>query len=243
MRLAILIVSNLGSGFSLLRQLLSDADSLTVKQKDGSLKFEFNWRGLVAYECLQVAISSPYLSHLFSTASISIGAPIIIQILESYVKVTKAIESSPESAKVIYSGPRTKVILSNIESEIPIPTLSQIERIVIESLATFAENLQNGFMNTKSKPSRKADETIDDELRCKQTLTLSWQMILTISERLIQLGTDDQNLNLLLKTYVSMIAACGSGQVVEGRDAFLTSLCRESITSTTMKDVQPKDKP
>ena len=78
MKLAILIISSLGSGFGLLRQLLADADSLTVKQKDGTIRFEFNWRGLIAYECLQVAISNPYLSHLFSTASISIGAPIII---------------------------------------------------------------------------------------------------------------------------------------------------------------------
>ena len=52
MKLAILIINNLGCGFGLLRQLLNDADSLTVKQKDGSYKFEFNWRGLIAFECL-----------------------------------------------------------------------------------------------------------------------------------------------------------------------------------------------
>lgn len=94
LKLAILIITSLGSGFSLLRQLLADAESLTVKQKDGSFKFDFNWRGLVSFECLQVAVSNPQLAQLFSSSSLSIGAPIIIQILECYSKVSKAIESA-----------------------------------------------------------------------------------------------------------------------------------------------------
>lgn len=48
LKLAILIINNLGSGFSLLRQIMADADSLTVKQKDGSFKFDLNWRGLIS---------------------------------------------------------------------------------------------------------------------------------------------------------------------------------------------------
>ena len=129
MKLAILIIDNLGCGFGLLRQLLVDAESLTVKQKDGSIKFEFNWRGLIAYECLQVAISNPHLSHLLSTSSLSIGAPIIIQIFESYLKVSKAIEQASSDSALkqapIYSISRQpKIIFSaNVENEISAPNL------------------------------------------------------------------------------------------------------------------------
>ena len=79
---------------------MADADSMTIKQKDGSFKFDFNWRGLVAFECLQVAISNPQLAQLFSTSSLSIGAPIIIQILECYIKVSKALEFMQPSDSV-----------------------------------------------------------------------------------------------------------------------------------------------
>jgi hypothetical protein len=62
MKLSILIINNLCCGFSLIRQILADADSLTVKQKDGSFKFDLNWRGMIACECLQLVISNPQLA-------------------------------------------------------------------------------------------------------------------------------------------------------------------------------------
>jgi len=128
MKLAILIINHLSCGFGLLRQILIDADSLTSKCKDGSIKFELNWRGLVAFECLQVAISNPALSQLLSTSSLSIGAPIIIQILESYSKVAKAIElaANPENKQTHYSTKLTPKVITNanLETEIPAPTLS-----------------------------------------------------------------------------------------------------------------------
>jgi hypothetical protein len=92
MKLSILIINNLCCGFSLMRQILTDAESLTAKQKDSSFKFDLNWRGMIACECLQLVVSNPQLAQLFSTSSLSIGAPIIIQILECYIKISKAID-------------------------------------------------------------------------------------------------------------------------------------------------------
>ena len=45
-------------------------------------------------------------------------------------------------------------------------------------------------------------------------------------------------MQLLLKAYISLIGACGAALVFDGRDAILTSLCRECLTvqKETVKD-------
>jgi hypothetical protein len=136
-----------------------------------------------------------------------------------------------------------KVIHSlNIESEIPSPTQAQIERILIESVSTFAENLQSSINRVKETRTRQRGkpEGTEDESRCKQTLNMCWQPLLTICEKLLQLVTDDSNTQLLLRAYISLIGACGQAQVNDGRDAFLISLCRECVTFS--KEAQVKEK-
>lgn len=45
---------------------------------------------------------------------------------------------------------------------------------------------------------------------------------------------------MLLKSYISLIGACGVTEVFDARDAFLGSLCRECVM--ILKDNQNKDK-
>jgi hypothetical protein len=65
--------------------------------------------------------------------------------------------------------------------------------------------------------------------------------MLNVIEKLLQLVTEDSNTQLLIKAYISLIGACGIAQVIEGRDALLTSLCRECVS--IQKETQSKDKP
>ena len=89
MKCAILIINNLGIGLNLLRPLLADAESLLQRHKDNSVSLNLNWRSLIGFECIQIVISNPSLSELFANSSLSIGAPVLIQILECYLKATK----------------------------------------------------------------------------------------------------------------------------------------------------------
>ena len=85
MKCATLIINNLGVSINLLRTLLSDAEACTSRSKDGIISVNLNWRCLIAFECLQIVISNPGLSELFANSSLSIGAPVLIQILECYI--------------------------------------------------------------------------------------------------------------------------------------------------------------
>ena len=92
MKCAILIVNNLGCGFNLLRSIIADTDSFVTQNKDGTCSANLTWRALIGFECLQLALSNPSLTHILATSSLSIGAPALIQILESYLLASKAIE-------------------------------------------------------------------------------------------------------------------------------------------------------
>ena len=99
--IATLIINNLGVSINLLRTIklfsqdhfclkflhtiLSDAEACTSRSKDGVISVNLNWRCLIAFECLQIVISNPGLSELFANSSLSIGAPVLIQILECYI--------------------------------------------------------------------------------------------------------------------------------------------------------------
>lgn len=64
-----------------------------------------------------------------------------------------------------------------------------------------------------------------------------------VSQTLIQTGTDDSNLQLLLQAYVSLIDACGTAQVLDGRDALLASLCKECVSVQGSLPVVKETKP
>ena len=68
---------------------------------------------------------------------------------------------------------------------------------------------------------------------------MCWQPLLFIVEKGLQCA-DDSNLQMLLKSYISLIGACGVTEVFDARDAFLGSLCRECVT--ILKDNQQKEK-
>lgn len=92
MKCAILIVNNLGCGFNLLRSLIADSDSFVTQAKDGTYSANLSWRALIGFECLQLALANPVLTQILATSSLSIGAPALIQILESFLLASKAIE-------------------------------------------------------------------------------------------------------------------------------------------------------
>lgn len=96
MKCATLIINNLGVSLNLLRSILADAEAFTSRARDGTVGINLNWRSLIALECLQIVISNPGLTELFSTSSLAIGAPVLIQILECYIQASRAIEASNE---------------------------------------------------------------------------------------------------------------------------------------------------
>ena len=98
MKCAILIINNLGVGLNLLRPILADAETFTSRSKDGSYHVNLTWRCLIAFECLQIVISNPSMTELFASSSLSIGAPVLIQILECYLKASRGIEQSQEKS-------------------------------------------------------------------------------------------------------------------------------------------------
>ena len=85
MKCATLIINNLGIGISLLQSILNDAETFTNTNRDGAISVNLNWKCLVAFECLQLVISNPALTELFANTSISLGAPLLIQIIECYI--------------------------------------------------------------------------------------------------------------------------------------------------------------
>ena len=78
MKCAILIINNLGVGLNLLRPILADAESFTQRHREGNVTLNLNWRALIGFECLQVAVSNPSLAEVFANSSLAIGAPILI---------------------------------------------------------------------------------------------------------------------------------------------------------------------
>ena len=96
MKCATLIINNLGVSLNLLRTILADAESVTSVSRDGNISVNLTWKCLIAFECLQILISNPGLSELFASSSLSIGAPVLIQILETYIQAAKATEQSKD---------------------------------------------------------------------------------------------------------------------------------------------------
>lgn len=96
MKCATLIINNLGVSLNLLRTILADAEAFTSKHKDGTVSVNLTWRSLIAFECLQIVISNPGLSEVFANSSLAIGAPVLIQILQSYIEAARAIEQSKD---------------------------------------------------------------------------------------------------------------------------------------------------
>ena len=96
MKCATLIINNLGVGVNLLRTIMADAEAFTSTNRDGAISVNLNWKCLIAFECLQIVISNPCLTELFANSSLSIGAPVLIQIIECYIAAAKAIEQSKD---------------------------------------------------------------------------------------------------------------------------------------------------
>ena len=94
MKCATLIVNNLQVGVNLLRSILTDAEAFTQTSKDGNISVNLNWKCLIAFECLQIVISNPAMTELFANSSLSLGAPVLIQIIECYISAAKAVEQS-----------------------------------------------------------------------------------------------------------------------------------------------------
>jgi len=58
MKCAILIISNVGKGITLLNHILTEADTLSQKAKDGTLLIVPSWRNHIGFECLQIALAN-----------------------------------------------------------------------------------------------------------------------------------------------------------------------------------------
>jgi hypothetical protein len=151
MKSAILIVQNLGIGINLLQPIIAEADTLSAKSKDGTQLLLPSWKSLIGFECLQLAISNPELVKTLSqTRFPNCSAPILIQVLDTYLKAARAIEANenPDQTQQQYIGTQriAKFIDSTqIDSELTTPSTQQIERIIIESICAFSDNFVHVF--------------------------------------------------------------------------------------------------
>jgi hypothetical protein len=59
MKCSVLIINNLGIGINLLQHILTEADSLIGKAKDGSIILTLNWRSLIGFESLAILLNNP----------------------------------------------------------------------------------------------------------------------------------------------------------------------------------------
>lgn len=126
----------------------------------------------------------------------------------------------------------------NLEGEISPPTFLQIQRIIIESICTFADNFVYVFSAIGIKLGTPAEgrgrhrepEESESLVKCKRMLTLCWKPLLEALQKLIRATPDESNIHMLLKAFRSCIGACGSANCYEARDAFLQALCNECIT-------------
>jgi len=224
MKCATLIINNLGVGINLLRGILVDAEAFTTTAKDGTISVNLNWKCLIAFECLQIVISNPALTELFASSSLSIGAPVLIQILESYIMAAKAIEQSRDplinsqgstarpSQRGSYLSTQkiNKVINSwTLDGEISAPTFLQVQRIIIESICTFADNFVYVFsaigiklgMPSSGRGKNRENEESASLLKCKRMLTLCWKPLLEALQKLIRTTPDESNIQMLLKAF------------------------------------------
>jgi hypothetical protein len=72
--------------------VIQESETFILKAKDGSLQAVPGWRNLVAFECLQIAISNPEHIHFFATTSQQ-NMSILLQIFDTYLRAVKAIET------------------------------------------------------------------------------------------------------------------------------------------------------
>ena len=61
-----MIINNLGIGVNLLQHVLQETDGFIVKHKDGSSSMQLNWKSLIGFECLAIALNNPTLIKIFS---------------------------------------------------------------------------------------------------------------------------------------------------------------------------------
>ena len=74
---------------------MAEADTLAVKSKDGTLLLSPSWRNLIGFECLQIAIGNAELTKIFSQTNFpNSSTPILLCILETFLKAAKAIEAN-----------------------------------------------------------------------------------------------------------------------------------------------------
>jgi hypothetical protein len=59
MKCSVVIINNLGIGINLLQHILTEADSLIGKAKDGSIILTLNWRSLIGFESLAILLNNP----------------------------------------------------------------------------------------------------------------------------------------------------------------------------------------
>jgi hypothetical protein len=94
MKCATLTIANLGVGLHLIMHVLSDADKLAYLTKDNVYNFNLNWRSLISLECIDLILSNNTMTQLFAETTLTIGMPILKQILDSLCRTTHALETN-----------------------------------------------------------------------------------------------------------------------------------------------------
>lgn len=114
----------------------------------------------------------------------------------------------------------------------------QIQRIIIESICSFANNFVYVFSaigiklgaESESRGRNRDTEESPNIAKCKRMLTLCWKPLLETLQKLLRTTPDESNIHMILRAYQSCVGACGSANCYEARDAFLQSLCNECLT-------------
>ena len=78
MKCAVMIINNLGIGINLLQHILSEADGIVGKSKDGSQVMNLNWRSLIGFECIAILLNNPSLIKTFSQSSLQVGKTVLV---------------------------------------------------------------------------------------------------------------------------------------------------------------------
>jgi hypothetical protein len=156
MKSAIYIVCYLQTGFALLQLILNESDSLVAKSGK-NYRLDPSWRNLVGFECLQVALSDTELIKKMASKNT------LIQLLETYSKACAAIEQSkatlePSQTQTQMGSQRIAKLIDSqyIDLELTQVPVSQIERIIIESLCTFCDSFVHVFKSIGVKMGTSA---------------------------------------------------------------------------------------
>ena len=98
MKLAVMVINNLGIGVNLLTYLLQETDGFVSKGKDGNTQVNLNWRSLIGFECLAIVMNNPALIKIFAQSALQVNKAVLVQVFESLIQATENVDLSSDTS-------------------------------------------------------------------------------------------------------------------------------------------------